>query len=56
MSIEYSEFLLGTVNLARVVERKSIESLFNEIDKNGDGYIDCEELREVLGTYKAKIP
>ena len=48
MCIEYSEFVLGTVDLTRVVERKSISNLFSEIDKDGDGYIDCSELREVI--------
>ena len=54
MCIEYSEFLLGTVNISKVIERKSIENLFDELDKNGDGYIDEKEFQEVFGLLKLK--
>lgn len=47
---------MGTVNLAKIVERKSIENIFNEIDRNGDGYIDMEELKEIIGKYGVKLP
>ena len=46
--IEYSEFLLGTIDIASILEKKSIKNLFNEIDKNQDGFIDEEEIKAMM--------
>ena len=40
------------MNISKVIERKSIENLFEEMDKNGDGYIDEKEFQEVFGLLK----
>ena len=37
--IEYSEFLMGTMNMTKKIKDDNIRKLFHEIDRNGDGFI-----------------
>lgn len=46
--LEYSEFLMGTMNAKKVITEENIRSLFKSIDMNNDGFISKEELKLLL--------
>lgn len=47
--INYSEFLTATVNKTKAYCRVNLKNAFKRFDRNDDGQIDIEELRESLG-------
>ena len=51
--INYSEFLAATVDREAVYNRSNLVSAFNRFDRNGDGKIDLDELRSVVGGNKS---
>ena len=51
--INYSEFLTATVDREAAYNRSNLVSAFNRFDKNGDGKIDLDELRSVVGGNKS---
>lgn len=48
--IDYSEFLRVCMNKDKAANKENLELAFRFFDKNGNGKITCEEIREVLGT------
>jgi calcium-dependent protein kinase len=47
--VNYTEFLAATVNQQMFYNKQNLLKVFAAFDKNGDGKIDLEELKEVLG-------
>ena len=47
--ISYEEFLRATVDYNIVLSENKIEHAFNLFDKNGDGSISSQEIKEILG-------
>ena len=47
--ISYEEFIKATVDLKNVLSEQKIEQAFKLFDKNGDGSISANEIKEVLG-------
>jgi len=48
--IEYSEFVLGTVNMQKMLSKNKLESAFKIFDKDGSGYITIEEFKEIFSS------
>ena len=49
--LDYSEFVLGTLNINNIIREDNIKKLFQEIDKNNDGYISEKELQFLLKSF-----
>ena len=47
--VNYTEFLAATVNQQMFYNKQNLLKVFAAFDKNGDGKIDLEELKEVMG-------
>jgi calcium-dependent protein kinase len=47
--IDYSEWIAATINKKRVLTNEKLEYAFNLFDKNGNGSIDTQEVKTVLG-------
>lgn len=47
-NLEYSEFLLGTMRVSKIINDKNIENLFKEMDTNEDGFISQEEIKTMF--------
>jgi Ca2+-binding EF-hand superfamily protein len=52
--IDYTEFIVGTVNQEELTENGFLEAAFKMFDKDGSGAISASEIKEVLG-FKANI-
>lgn len=48
-SINYSEFLTATVDKSAAYSKNNLLNAFKRFDKNGDGQISLEELKQTLG-------
>ena len=51
-SIDYSEFVMATLNKKNLLSDERLEAAFKIFDKDNNGYIDIEEIRNVLGKGK----
>ena len=51
--INYSEFLTATVDREAAYNKSNLVSAFHRFDRNGDGKIDLDELRSVVGGNKS---
>jgi calcium-dependent protein kinase len=47
--IQYTEFLAATLEARGYLEEERIAEAFQSIDRDGSGFIDKDELKEVLG-------
>lgn len=47
--INYSEFLTATVDKLEAYNKDNLSSAFKRFDRNGDGKIDLEELKQAIG-------
>jgi len=50
--IEYSEWVLGTIDLGKVLMDDKLKKAFETFDKDGSGEITCDEIKQVLGIGK----
>lgn len=48
-SISYEEFIRATIDLDKVINEKKLEYAFKLFDQNGDGFIQANEIKNVLG-------
>lgn len=47
--ISYDEFIAATIDKTNLLSEKKLEAAFKLFDRNGDGFISPNELKEVLG-------
>lgn len=47
--IDYSEWLMATMNMKNLVQDQKLKTAFEFFDKDGSGDISLDELKEVLG-------
>ena len=48
-SLDYSEYVLGTIDLTKFLSEEFIEKMFKQLDHNGDGTIVESELLDMIG-------
>jgi calcium-dependent protein kinase len=53
--IDYTEFLTATLNWEQVLSREKIEIVFNSFDKNHNGTVTLEEIKEFFGENASRI-
>lgn len=54
-TIEYSEFLMATMNESALVSQEKLRAAFKMFDKDGSGTISKDEIKEALGGLDEKI-
>mmetsp|Transcript_67117 Transcript_67117/g.111602 ORF Transcript_67117/g.111602 Transcript_67117/m.111602 type:complete len:655 (+) Transcript_67117:98-2062(+) len=47
--VEYSEFIGAALGSRMALTKPSLISVFSVLDRDGDGYVTCEELQQVFG-------
>lgn len=47
--ITYSEWIMASSNMSKLVTEEKLETAFRFFDKDENGYISMQELKEVLG-------
>jgi calcium-dependent protein kinase len=50
--IDYSEWVVATMDKRKLLTNEKLEAAFNLFDKDGSGSISANEIREVLGVGK----
>jgi calcium-dependent protein kinase len=50
--IDYSEFVVATMDKRKLLTNEKLETAFNLFDKDGSGSISANEIRDVLGVGK----
>ena len=50
--IDYSEWVVATINKQKLLSNEKLEAAFNLFDKDGGGSISADEIKEVLGIGK----
>jgi calcium-dependent protein kinase len=53
--IDYSEWLVATVNKKNLISDEKLRNAFSFFDKDGSGSISVDELKEVLGIKKRLV-
>ncbi|CAD8071877.1 unnamed protein product [Paramecium sonneborni] len=53
--IDYSEFIMASINQTKILSQKKIEQAFRIFDLDGDGYITKQELEDVMGTLNQDV-
>ena len=48
--IEYSEFLTACMNWSKTLSLEKLEAAFDSFDQDGNGNIDLEEIKTMLGS------
>lgn len=48
-TIDYTEFVMATMNEKNILSNEKLEQAFKMFDKDGGGTISPEEIKEVLG-------
>lgn len=51
-AIDYNEFLLATINESKILSEKNLREAFNFMDRDSNGFITLEEIRDVLDQSK----
>jgi len=54
-TIEYSEFLMATMNESALLSQEKLKAAFKMFDKDGSGTISKDEIKEALGGLDEKI-
>lgn len=54
-SIDYSEFLMATMNESQLLSQEKLKAAFKMFDKDGSGSISKAEIKEALGGLEEKI-
>lgn len=54
-TIEYSEFLMATMNESALISSEKLRAAFKMFDKDGSGTISKDEIKEALGGLDEKI-
>jgi len=52
--IDYTEFVIATVNRKNMLKKEKLEAAFKLFDKDGDGYLTADELEEVFNPGRQK--
>jgi len=47
--IDYTEFIAATLDKKKLISKERLEQAFNMFDKDGNGSISADELKEILG-------
>ena len=50
--IDYSEWIIASVNKKKLLTQEKLELAFNLFDKDNSGYIHANEVKQVLGVGK----
>lgn len=50
--IDYSEWVVATMDKRKLLSNEKLETAFNLFDKDGSGTISADEIKEVLGVGK----
>ena len=50
--IDYSEFVMATLNKKSLLSEERLEAAFGIFDKDNNGYIDAKEIKQILGKGK----
>jgi len=53
--IDYSEFVAATINKMTLLSRTKLDATFRLFDKDGDGYLTIDELKEFLNPDQLKL-
>jgi len=53
-AIDYTEFVMATINRQKLLSKERLESIFKLFDKDGNGYLTADELKEVFNPGNAK--
>jgi len=53
-SIDYTEFVMATINRQKLLSKERLEAVFKLFDKDGNGYLTADELREIFNPGNAK--
>ncbi|KAM3144380.1 hypothetical protein pb186bvf_003544 [Paramecium bursaria] len=48
-TIDYSEFIIATMDRKKAVQKEKLKEAFQVFDKDGNGFISEAEIKEVLG-------
>jgi calcium-dependent protein kinase len=48
-AIDYTEFIVASMNKKKLLSKKNLKAAFREFDKDGSGTITTEELKVMLG-------
>lgn len=48
-AIDYTEFIAATLDRKKMINKERLEQAFNMFDKDGNGTISADELKEILG-------
>ena len=51
--VEYNEFLAATLSTQKKLDKPSIKTAFQTLDRDGNGYVDVNDLKAILGKDKA---
>lgn len=47
--VDFTEFITAAYDKRKLLSQDRLKAAFDTFDKDGDGYISCEELKQVLG-------
>jgi len=53
-SIDYTEFVMATMNRQKMLSKERLEAVFKLFDKDGNGYLTADELKEIFNPGNAK--
>jgi len=53
--LEYSEFLIGVLNVKQMLSRPKLESAFKVLDKDASGQISIEDFKAIFSTCSADL-
>jgi calcium-dependent protein kinase len=52
-TIDYNEFLAGTLSRAKILSKQNLEAAFKSFDKDGSGKITIDEIMSIFNQTKA---
>jgi calcium-dependent protein kinase len=53
-ALDYTEFVMATINRQKLLSKERLEAVFKLFDKDGNGYLTADELREIFNPGNAK--